>query len=154
GYTERECDPAEYAKPGRSAACAPTGEQPRDEAGNHAGCDSEEERCARCRAQASHVKRSRIALSWLSARIRDRTMERVLTPTAVARDTRSQWCSSGEKTFEVVVADLPAALLALEAPFGGDRAVRHQHGSPAVALGKLELDQLLLVGLVVPDPGE
>src|SRR5262249_15565987 len=46
------------------------------------------------------------------------------------------------------------ALLTLEAPVGGDRAVRHQHSRPAVALAELELDQLRLVGLVVPDPGE
>jgi len=75
-------------------------------------------------------------------------------PAAQANRSRSQPGSSGQQTFEVVVAHVPAALLTLELAVGGNRAVRHQHRRPAVPLGELELNQLRLIWLFVPDPGE
>src|SRR5437016_1885916 len=68
--------------------------------------------------------------------------------------SRSLLCLSGEEKVEVVVADVPTALLALPSLVGWDAAVCHPHRRRAVLLRELELDQLRLIGLIVPDPGE
>src|SRR5436189_1545488 len=62
--------------------------------------------------------------------------------------------SSREGAIEVIEAPLPAVLVLVSAFFGRDAAVGHQHGGHTVPLEELELDQLRVRGIVVPDPGE
>jgi hypothetical protein len=59
-----------------------------------------------------------------------------------------------QRAVEIVVAPVPPALLVLQPSICGDSAVGHQHGCPVLPLGELELYQLGVVRVLVPDPRE